>query len=409
MSITSSTYQAAWAGLEMRHLLALMAVVETGTFSKAAEQLGYTQSAVSQQVATLERMVSTPLFERPGGPRPVRLTAAGEMLLTHARAVLARVSSAATDLRALASGEQGELRVGTLPSVGTKILPRLLGTFRAEWPGIQIVLRESRDSAELLHAVEAGDIDVTFIDIGPYETGPLEVRPLLDDPMVFLAPAGAPEAGQPTVSIADIAHLPMIGTRNIGCRQIVDAAFRQAPGSPRYVFRSDDHPTIQGLIGSGMAYAAAHGGRARSKRGRRPHQARAHASPARDRMASRPPAAARPDALCRGGGRNLSRPRRAVGGVARRMSTPGHATPSPPRPTGSPIGCLAPITPTPVPTCPQGTSATSAALYATSAATTGRRERQATSRAHGYRLAQYTTQRTPPRFRDVLLHSTDVS
>jgi DNA-binding transcriptional LysR family regulator len=255
MSSTTQPYQVAWSGLEIRHLLALVAVVETGTFSRAAEQLGYTQSAVSQQVGTLERMVGTPLFERPGGPRPVRLTAAGEVLLTHARAVLARISSAATDLRALASGEQGELRVGTLPSVGTKVLPRLLGTFRAEWPGIQIVLRESRDSADLIHAVETGDIDVTFIDIGPYETGPLEVRPLLEDPMVFLAPAGAPEAGQRVVNIADVAHLPMIGTRNPGCRQIIDDAFRQATVSPTYVFRSDDNPTIQGLIGSGLAYA----------------------------------------------------------------------------------------------------------------------------------------------------------
>ena len=66
-------------------------------------------------------------------------------------------------------------------SVGTKILPRLLGTFRAEWPGIRIGLRESRDSAELIHAVETGDIDVTFIDIGPYETGPLEVRTATPD------------------------------------------------------------------------------------------------------------------------------------------------------------------------------------------------------------------------------------
>src|SRR5918996_1565483 len=223
MGATSSSYQVAWSGLEMRHLLAMVAVVETGTFSRAAEQLGYTQSAVSQQVGTLERMVGTPLFERPGGPRPVRLTTAGEVLLTHARAVLAHVSSAATDLRALASGEQGELGVGTLPSVGTKVLPRLLGSFRAGWPGIQIVL--------------------------------LEGRPLLYDPMVFLAPAGAPEAGQRVVSIADVAHLPMIGTRNPGCRQIIDDAFRQAPVSPSYVFRSDDTPTIQGLIGSGLAYA----------------------------------------------------------------------------------------------------------------------------------------------------------
>jgi DNA-binding transcriptional LysR family regulator len=230
-------------------------VTETGTFSRAAEQLGYTQSAVSQQIGMLERMVGTPLFERPGGPRPVRLTTAGEILLTHARAVLARVSSAAADLRGLASGEQGELRVGTFPSVGTKVLPHLLATFRAEWPGIEILLRESRDCADLIRAVESGDIDVTFIDIGPYETGPLEVRPLLDDPMVFLAPADSPEAGRRVVSIADIAHLPMIGTRNASCQQIIEGSFRQAPGSPAYVFFSDDNPTIQGLVGSGLAYA----------------------------------------------------------------------------------------------------------------------------------------------------------
>ena len=97
----------AWSGLELRHLLALVAVVEAGTFSAAAERLGYTQSAVSQQIGTLERMVGAPLFERPGGRRLVHLTVAGEMLLTHARAVIARVSAAAADLRALASGEQG--------------------------------------------------------------------------------------------------------------------------------------------------------------------------------------------------------------------------------------------------------------------------------------------------------------
>ena len=245
----------AWAGLEMRHLLALVAVVESGTFSAAAEQLGYTQSAVSQQVGTLERMVGAPLFERPGGRRPVQLTTAGEMLLTHARAVIARVSAAAADLRALASGEQGELRVGTLPSVGTKILPGLLGRFRAEWPGVQIVLRESRESFDLIQAVETGDIDLTFIDIGPYDTGSLQVRRLLDDPMVLVAPADSPEAIRPTVSIDDVAHLPMIGTRNPGCRQIIDNAFRQAAVLPTYVFRSDDNPTIQGLIGSGLAYA----------------------------------------------------------------------------------------------------------------------------------------------------------
>ena len=255
MNASSSSSLAAWPSLELRHLLALVTVAESGTFSRAAEQLGYTQSAVSQQIGTLERMVGTPMFERPGGRRPVRLTPAGELLLSHARAVLARISSAAADLRALASGEHGELRVGTLPSIGTKILPRLLGSFRQKSPGIEIVLRESGDSADLIHAVETGDVDVTFIEIGQHETGPLHVRPILDDPMVFVAPANAPEAQRRVVSIADIATLPMIGTRTAGCRQIIEDAFRQAPTPPTYVFRSDDNPTIQGLIGSRLAYA----------------------------------------------------------------------------------------------------------------------------------------------------------
>jgi len=70
-----------------------------------------------------------------------------------------------------------------------------------------------------------------------------------------VAPAGASEAGRVSVSIDDVAHLPMIGTRNPGCRRIIDDAFRRAAVQPTYVFRSDDTPTIQGLVGSGMAYA----------------------------------------------------------------------------------------------------------------------------------------------------------
>ena len=255
MGSTSSTHDAAWPGLELRHLLALVAVADTGTFSGAAEKLDYTQSAVSQQIANLERIVGTRLFERPGGPRPVRLTAAGEMLLAHARKLLASVSSAATDLRALASGETGELRVGTLPSIGTKVIPRVLATFRPDWPGIEIVLRESCERADLIDAVERGDLDVTCIEIGKHETGPLEVRPLLEDPMVFVAPVGSPAAGHRVVTIADIAHLPMIGTYNLDCQRIIDDCFRDAQAAPTYVFRSDDNPTIQSLIGSGLAYA----------------------------------------------------------------------------------------------------------------------------------------------------------
>src|SRR5919199_5642022 len=101
-----------WAGLELRHLAALKAVADAGTFGRAAAQLGYTQSAISQQIATLERIVGQRLLERPGGPRPVSLTGAGELLLRHADAIVARLAAAKADLQALANGEAGTLRVG---------------------------------------------------------------------------------------------------------------------------------------------------------------------------------------------------------------------------------------------------------------------------------------------------------
>src|SRR5919197_715227 len=102
-----------WLGVELRHLAALQAIVEEGSFGRAARRLGYTQSAVSQQIATLERIVGEKLLERPGGPRPVKLTEAGELLLRHARGIVARLQAAQADLHALRSGEAGNLRVGT--------------------------------------------------------------------------------------------------------------------------------------------------------------------------------------------------------------------------------------------------------------------------------------------------------
>jgi DNA-binding transcriptional LysR family regulator len=254
MSITTAT-ALPWPAIELRHLMALVAVAEHGTFSRAAEHLGYTQSAVSQQIGTLERIVGTTLFDRPGGPRPVHLTPAGEMLLGHARGVLARVNSAAADLRALATGERGELRVGTLQSVGTKIVPRLLRGFVADWPGIEVILRESNDCDELLELAAAGDLDLTFVELGAHDETHFDSRWLLDDPVVFVAPAGAPEATRAAVSIGEAVELPLIGMRNHGCQAFVDACFRGLPVQPTYVFRSDDNSTVQGCIASGLGYA----------------------------------------------------------------------------------------------------------------------------------------------------------
>src|SRR5919108_1177491 len=93
-----------WLGLEFRHLIALKAIAEEGTFGRAARRLGYTQSAISQQIATLERIVGQRLIDRPGGPRPVSLTEAGRLLLRHADGITARLQAAQADLGALRDG-----------------------------------------------------------------------------------------------------------------------------------------------------------------------------------------------------------------------------------------------------------------------------------------------------------------
>ena len=90
--------------LEIRHLIALDAVAAEGTFAKAAERLGYTQSAISQQIASLEKVVDAKVFDRPGGPRPVSLTPFGEQLLLAARDLLGRVDSLAEDLQRFRTG-----------------------------------------------------------------------------------------------------------------------------------------------------------------------------------------------------------------------------------------------------------------------------------------------------------------
>src|SRR5512132_1762646 len=155
--------QSSWLGLEFRHLIALKAIAETGTFGRAAVQLGYTQSAISQQIAMLERIVGRRLLDRPGGPKQVSLTEAGELLLRHADAISARLQAAQADLAALDAGDAGPLRVGTYQSVGARVLPALLREFASRCPNVEVTLRESTDDRELVELVERGQLDLSFV------------------------------------------------------------------------------------------------------------------------------------------------------------------------------------------------------------------------------------------------------
>lgn len=240
-----------WGALEVRHLVALLAVAEASSFSRAADALGYTQSAVSQQIGALERLVGTSLFERPGGPRRVRLTEAGALLRDHAEVVLARVGAAEADLRALAQGEGGTVRVGTIQSIGTQVLPEVLRRFVLRWPEVQVVFHEAADCRDLLALVEAGELDLAFVAL-PTPPGPFTVHEVLEDPAVFVCAADAPEATLTSVTVDAIGRLPLVGNRNQHCQDWLTGYFDELPEQPTFVFRSDDNTIIQRCIAAGL-------------------------------------------------------------------------------------------------------------------------------------------------------------
>jgi molybdate transport repressor ModE-like protein len=241
-----------WLGVELRHFLALEAVAREGSFGKAATALGYTQSAVSQQIAALERIVGQRLVERPGGPKPVSLTEAGRLLLIHADAIAARVAAAQADLTALTEGQAGTLRVGVFQSVGQRILPEVMRRFLRDWPQVKVTLTESADDVELLALVERGDLDLTFSDL-PLVEGPFESVELLRDPYVLVVPADSELANPETPpTMREIAELDLIGHKH--CRTItrLEATFRRPL---RFVFQSDHNQTVQALVASGVGSA----------------------------------------------------------------------------------------------------------------------------------------------------------
>ena len=238
-----------WFGVEIRHLAALQAIAAERSFGRAAARLGYTQSAVSQQIATLERIVGEQLVERPGGPRAVSLTEAGALLLRHADSIVARLQAAQADLSALRAGEIGVLSIGTFQSAGSRLLPPIMRRFGAQWPNIDVTLVEL-DDAEVEPAIERGDVDVGFVQL-PVGDAPLETIELVRDAHVLVTPKGSPLA-QKTPSLREIASEPLIGFRQ---PHIIIDAFRAAGVDPEWRFRSNDNPTVQALVAAGMGNA----------------------------------------------------------------------------------------------------------------------------------------------------------
>jgi molybdate transport repressor ModE-like protein len=252
--MTTITEPDQWLGVEVRHFAALDAVAREGSFGRAADRLGYTQSAVSQQIATLERIVGETLVERPGGPRAVSLTEAGKLVLRHAEAIVARLDAARADIAALRAGETGTLRIGTYQSTGARVLPGVMRRFLAEWPGIELGLSEPGTDPELFAAIESGDLDLAFCG-RPLPDGPFEAVDLMSDPYVLVVPADSPLAGRTSASLDDLGDHVLIGSNACASGLVLENELGDRGYEVEYGFRSDDNGTVQGLVAAGFGVA----------------------------------------------------------------------------------------------------------------------------------------------------------
>ena len=237
-----------------RHLRTLEAVVRLGSFAAAAEELGYTQSAVSQQVAELERRVGARVMAR----RPVRATEAGTVLLQTEAAISASMSRAAAELAALAAGTAGDVRVGAFISAASSVVPPALARLRSSHPGVRITLRELEQSQTyaLLFRGEL-DLAITFDYEHAPESAPNGIRQehLMDDPIMVVLPVGHPLAGAGRIDPAEVPSDAWINTT-------VDVAGLTAPPAEdgsgrahRLDFEGQDFRTALNLVAAGLGVA----------------------------------------------------------------------------------------------------------------------------------------------------------
>jgi DNA-binding transcriptional LysR family regulator len=243
--------------LHLNRLSVFVTVAKTGSFSAAADALSYTQSAVSQQIAALEAETGVTLIERL--PRGVRLTTAGEALLTHAESILGRLAAAEAEMEAIAGVRGGQLRMASFPTAGATLMPVAIAMFRAQHPEVELTLAEG-EPEEIAPRLFAGEFDLAllfeFEGTSDSLVTDLVRQPLFEDPMFLALPADHPLANRRTLRLADLRAEAWVQTSSSSpCARHVVRCCHAAGFDPIVSFESDDYQTVQGLVAAGVGVA----------------------------------------------------------------------------------------------------------------------------------------------------------
>ncbi|MFD8920174.1 LysR family transcriptional regulator [Streptomyces sp. NPDC059569] len=238
--------------LDMRRMQLLRAVVTSGSVTAAARNLGYTPSAVSQQMATLEKEAGITLLERSG--RGVRPTDAGRLLTEYAALIGRQVAEAETALADLRAGRTGRVVVRYFATVGATLLAPALAELRGEHPGIQVDLRLT-GSDDPLPEVREGRADVALVVRprgGAFVDGVRFVH-LLDDTYRAVLPKGHRLASKRVLDLSDLAEEPWVASEWPGpCLDAILTACGAAGFSPDFAVESEDYATAQGFVAAGL-------------------------------------------------------------------------------------------------------------------------------------------------------------
>jgi DNA-binding transcriptional LysR family regulator len=234
-------------------LRVLCRIAESGSFTAAAAQLGYTQSAVSRQAVALERSAGATLFERRADG--VRLTQAGLTLLRHARTILASVEAAERDL--VGEAPRTELvRLGAVPSAGPVLLPAVLARLAGAAPGIRVTTREGTTPG-LARALRTGSIDVAVLTSRPPHRPPdgesprLHVTTVEDIELLVAAPATGTFAGRTAVHVDELVDAPWIAGPSSSAEPLL-GVWPGLPGRGRVIHHARDWLTKLHLVAGGF-------------------------------------------------------------------------------------------------------------------------------------------------------------
>jgi DNA-binding transcriptional LysR family regulator len=232
----------------------LREVAARGSFSAAAEALSFTQSAISQHVAALERETGTKLVER--SPRGVRPTEAGRALVAHTDAILARIEAAEEELAAIKGLRGGRLRLACFQSAGATLVPRAVAEFHQRHPDVDLGMIEA-EPEDAREPLRSGEIDLALVY--DFEALPgmlddeLELTHLIDDPYDVVVPREHRLAKRRGVKLGDFADEPWVAATSIsGCRRIAERVCQEAGFEPRIAFEADETQAAQSLVAAGV-------------------------------------------------------------------------------------------------------------------------------------------------------------